>query len=141
MPRRTRPPRDDAAPDMNGASMRPGRNAPENYPPRPVVDYDGPGFNEAGAKCPGEPASATRCKRAARASMRPGRNAPENYEIADLPTALQDASMRPGRNAPENPGGTSRRAAGCQRFNEAGAKCPGEPGYGWHLNPLDALLQ
>ena len=35
------------------ASMRPGRNAPDN-PWKNVVNVaDGKGFNEAGAKCPG----------------------------------------------------------------------------------------
>ena len=35
------------------------------------------------------------------------------------------ASMRPGRNAPDNVVGIGRVQIQIDRFNEAGAKCPG----------------
>ena len=56
--------------------------------------------------------------------MRPGRNAPDNFAYYMIRNAMVVASMRPGRNAPDN---ASVRAAAiaAQRFNEAGAKCPG----------------
>ena len=61
------------------ASMRPGRNAPENRGRRPATGTAGSCFNEAGAKCPGElRRAALRVAQADVASMRPGRNAPEN---------------------------------------------------------------
>ena len=60
------------------ASMRPGRNAPDNMRRR--------GFNIVKAK----------------ASMRPGRNAPDNEIAKYCDEEVDGASMRPGRNAPDN---------------------------------------
>ena len=83
------------------ASMRPGRNAPDNVVAPHLEDVE------------------------LAASMRPGRNAPDNlYEAVDS-AGESRASMRPGRNAPDNQ--TSTYSAGDRkgRFNEAGAKCPG----------------
>ena len=84
------------------ASMRPGRNAPDN---------DGA-------------ASAVVVVRVA--SMRPGRNAPDNN--CGGPHKLTDrgrASMRPGRNAPDNMPDLNVTGDPAISFNEAGAKCPG----------------
>ena len=60
------------------ASMRPGRNAPDNASGLALVGERGP------------------------ASMRPGRNAPDNHRLRGGPGERAAASMRPGRNAPDN---------------------------------------
>ena len=113
--------------DLCNASMRPGRNAPENACMSNTTISAIRCFNEAGAKCPGElPGSMTGKVAGDRASMRPGRNAPENGAIGDVDVDVASASMRPGRNAPENSGIRVRSPASSSGFNEAGAKCPGE---------------
>ena len=126
MPRRTSMPRIMRR-HGNPASMRPGRNAPENPPAPAACVPSRPRFNEAGAKCPGELAGPRRDVAVLfAASMRPGRNAPENAAFrACIPTADR-ASMRPGRNAPENNAITVMFSPMFMCFNEAGAKCPGE---------------
>ena len=48
--------------------------------------------------------------------------------ISDVRQRHLPASMRPGRNAPENNRGHSDQTRAAARFNEAGAKCPGERG-------------
>ena len=60
-------------------------------------------FNEAGAKCPGEPAgSPSRCVRQEARFNEAGAKCPgERYRGNRLMKQLL-ASMRPGRNAPEN---------------------------------------
>ena len=60
------------------ASMRPGRNAPDNF------------------------SGSTSDQSAAAASMRPGRNAPDNTRRVVTEDGDHRASMRPGRNAPDN---------------------------------------
>ena len=60
------------------ASMRPGRNAPDNE-------------GRAGVSQPDD-----------LASMRPGRNAPDNRAARLAARISGIASMRPGRNAPDN---------------------------------------
>ena len=60
------------------------------------------------------------------ASMRPGRNAPDNVDASiAAPAGTPSASMRPGRNAPDNPIVEDDGETDEERFNEAGAKCPG----------------
>ena len=76
------------------------------------------GFNEAGAKCPGEP----------------------GLRLRKLITTLP-ASMRPGRNAPENVEVDCIRVRDRAGFNEAGAKCPGERPRGIHDSGLSQPLQ
>ena len=79
MPRRTYPLRSRCRKPYGWASMRPGRNAPENGVDGADAPRIGPCFNEAGAKCPGERADAIdHVRDRVAASMRPGRNAPEN---------------------------------------------------------------
>ena len=85
------------------ASMRPGRNAPEN-------------------QLIGRAYIAVRP-----ASMRPGRNAPENVVIDDsaCPAGVRfnEAGAKcPGEQSIQQAPGSSPSS-----FNEAGAKCPGEP--------------
>ena len=43
----------NAMADVPAASMRPGRNAPDNFFAPHGEDIFDSGFNEAGAKCPG----------------------------------------------------------------------------------------
>ena len=113
--------------------MRPGRNAPENHAVEFLLRTLPAGFNEAGAKCPGERSSRSRPTSATAgfneagakcpgepalagpvqpekqpASMRPGRNAPENEPPRPGRLPGLPASMRPGRNAPENEAGAGR---------------------------------
>ena len=83
------------------ASMRPGRNAPDN------AEVDASVIVEIFA------------------SMRPGRNAPDNGIVRFADPRAAFASMRPGRNAPDNSRWTRRLWRRWRRFNEAGAKCPG----------------
>ena len=61
------------------ASMRPGRNAPDNAG---LADGQQRALDAA--------------------SMRPGRNAPDNGPAPAAPPTFPRASMRPGRNAPDN---------------------------------------
>ena len=61
------------------------------------------------------------------ASMRPPQNAGEN-DIIDIRLALRvEASMRPPQNAGENGLDRGLRNTSTTRFNEAPAKCGGEP--------------
>ena len=83
------------------ASMRPGRNAPDNRLARGGRPLPSP------------------------ASMRPGRNAPDNRGRPPRRHGDDAASMRPGRNAPDNPWKNVVNVADGKGFNEAGAKCPG----------------
>ena len=82
--------------------MRPGQTAPECV--RRDMRGHGtlPGFNEAGADCPGM--QFDRLIAAARASF---------------------ASMRPGQTAPECHEARIRLGVSRACFNEAGADCPG----------------
>ena len=84
---------------VNGrcASMRPQRNAAENYRP------------------------ATGMGQVEGASMRPQRNAAENVDSGTMRVWTSDASMRPQRNAAENKLPHQYKFAKGIRFNEAAA--------------------
>ena len=102
MPRRTYAPRNGMS-SRRLASMRPGRNAPEN--------------GEDGVRTP---------RGAALASMRPGRNAPENVLVVGIAALFIYRFNEAGAKCPGEPSARPRNSSARPRFNEAGAKCPGE---------------
>ena len=82
--------------------MRPGRNAPENPFAAAIILGALACFNEAGAKCPGEPRRRARQRPDAGRFNEAGAKCPGEPHEPGLPLCRGRASMRPGRNAPEN---------------------------------------
>ena len=82
-------------------------------------------FNEAGADCPGMLAFGWARDRDIVASMRPGQTAPECASLGGACGPGDSASMRPGQTAPECFVTRVSKTSKYDRFNEAGADCPG----------------
>ena len=94
---------DDGADAGDRASMRPGRNAPENAARLRLFASPRRGFNEAGAKCPGEEGILAMPRRAGARFNEAGAKCPgERRPRRKSSSWRRRASMRPGRNAPEN---------------------------------------
>ena len=112
---------------MRYASMRPGRNAPDNTGIIGEAPMKGLASMRPGRNAPDNAANPPVPRRGiARASMRPGRNAPDNLVHNCMGVLLMaEASMRPGRNAPDNHWPFGKQGTPGYGFNEAGAKCPG----------------
>ena len=148
-----------------GASMRPGRNAPENASHQGLDNPQAPSFNEAGAKCPGERPVRARGDPRKRRFNEAGAKCPgerrAGRQIAARPDRFNEAgakcpgerrqrhlvgrafaaSMRPGRNAPENVACSESIENHRCCFNEAGAKCPGEPRAPTSSTSTSCMLQ
>ena len=87
---------------LSDASMRPGRNAPENAATLAAARRPAPSFNEAGAKCPGEPCAGNMKTRSNCRFNEAGAKCPGELAEGAVREVSIAASMRPGRNAPEN---------------------------------------
>ena len=110
------------------ASMRPGQTAPECSFVAKKPEPRKPGFNEAGADCPGMPPRDWRMHYPITRFNEAGADCPGMRGVKHISAnGFRIASMRPGQTAPEcDPRfGSARGTRAC--FNEAGADCPGMP--------------